>query len=75
MSGQEAFIVIERPIMQVPYNFGAFEGWTSNIYEKLSNLKGYTEIDAGTLWIDGFDGITSDEMDMLKQITSSGFYL
>lgn len=75
ISGQEPFLVIERPIISTPVNFGAFEGWTANIRRTLSQLHGYTEIDAGTLWVDGFDGITNDEMDMLKQITSSGFYL
>lgn len=75
MSGQEAFIVIERPIMQVPYNFGAFEGWTSNIYEKISNLKGYTEIDPDTIWSDNFGHATAEECDMIKTIMNGGVYL
>lgn len=75
MSGQEAFIVIERPIMQVPYNFGAFEGWTSNIYEKVSNLQGYTEIDEDTIWSDNFGHATAEECDMIKTIMNGGVYL
>jgi hypothetical protein len=67
--------VIERPIMQVPYNFGAFEGWTSNIYEKVSNLKGYTEIDSDTIWSDNFGHATAEECDMIKTIMNGGVYL
>lgn len=74
MSGQEAFIMIERPIMQVPYNFGAFEGWTSNIYEKVSNLKGYTELDPDTLWTDDIP-CTNEEAEELKSLFNSGVYL
>lgn len=75
MSGQEAFIMIERPIMQVPFNFGAFEGWTSNIYSKVSNLSGYTEIDSDTIWSDNFGHATSEECEMIKTIMNGGVYL
>lgn len=75
MNNKKPYLILERPIQSVPSNWGSFEGYMSNVRQKIGKLKGYTEIDAGTLWADGFDGITSDEMDMLKQITSSGFYL
>lgn len=75
MSGQEAFIVIERPIMQVPYNFGAYEGWTANINEKIKNLTGYTEIDDNTIWSDNFGHATNEECQMIKDIMNGGVYL
>lgn len=75
MAGQEAFIVIERPIMQVPYNFGAFEGWTSNINEKVANLSGYTEVDPNTLWSDNFGHATQEECQMIKDIFNEGVYI
>lgn len=75
MNNKKPYLILERPIQSVPTGWGSFEGYMSNVRQKVGKLKGYTEIDAGTLWADGFDGITSDEMDMLKQITSSGFYL
>ena len=75
MNNKKPYLILERPIQSVPSGWGSFEGYMSNTKQKIGKLQGYTEIDAGTLWVDGFDGITSDEMDMLKQITSSGFYL
>jgi hypothetical protein len=75
MSGQEAFIVIERPIISVPLNFGAYEGWTSNINEKVANLSGYTEIDPDTMWSDNFGHATAEECDMIKTIMNGGVYL
>ena len=74
MSGQEAYLIIERPIMSTPKNFGAFEGWTSNMYKKISSLKGYTEIDPDTLWTDSMD-CTEAEAAELKSLFNSGVYL
>lgn len=75
MNNKKPYLILERPIQSVPTNWGSFEGYVANVRQKIGKLHGYTEIDAGTLWTDGFDGVTSDELDMLKQITSSGFYL
>ena len=75
MSGQEAFIVIERPIISAPLNFGAYEGWTSNINEKVANLSGYTEIDPDTMWSDNFGHATAEECEMIKTIMNGGVYL
>lgn len=77
MSGQEAFIVLERPIIQCPVNFGAFEGWTSNIRMKIKNLigQGYTEIDPDTIWTDNFAHATDEETQMIKDIMNGGVYL
>lgn len=75
MSDGKPYFILSRPVPSVPYNFKGFEGYKSNIRYNLGQLRGYTEIDAGTLWTDGFDGITSEELEMLKEITSTGFYL
>jgi hypothetical protein len=75
MGVQYPYIILERPVTANPLNYRAFKGQVLNMHYKLANLKGYTEIEADTLWIDGFNGITESESQMLKQITSSGFYL
>jgi hypothetical protein len=75
MDLQEPYIIVERPIDDNPYNYRAFKGYVLNMRYNLGNLKGYTEIESETLWVNGFDGITDEEAEMLKSITSSGFYL
>ena len=75
MDKQKPYIIIERPIDCNPYNYRGFKGYVLNMRYNLGNLKGYTELEAETLWLNGFDGITDEEAEMLKSITSSGFYL
>ena len=75
MGVQYPYIILERPVTANPYNYRAFKGYVLNMHYNLGDLSGYTEIEGETLWIDGFDGITESEAEMLKQITSSGFYL
>lgn len=75
MDSQEPYIIVERPIDDNPYNYRAFKGYVLNMRYNLGNLKGYTEIESETLWVDKFDGITEEEAEMLRDITGSGFYL
>lgn len=76
---QIPYLILERPILQTPKEFGSYEGYPSNIYRKLSEIQGYTEIDPGTLWIgtytDPMDGITEAEADMIRAEFSNGVYL
>ena len=72
---QNPYIIAERPIVNVPINFGAFEGWTSNIRRTVSQLKGYTEIDSDTMWSDNFGHATAEECEMIKTIMNGGVYL
>lgn len=72
---QHAYMILERPIILNPRNMGGYKGYTANITLKLQSLNGYTEIDEGTLWTDNFNGITTEEMNLLKEITSTGFYI
>lgn len=74
MGGQEAFIVIERPIISTPLNFGSFEGWTSNIYRKISSLQGYTETDPETVWSNNIH-CTDNEAAEIRNLFNSGVYL
>lgn len=68
------FLILERPIQSTPTNFGAFEGYMSNNYAKISNLSGYTEFDTDTVWSD-FGRATEEESEMIKTILNGGVYL
>ena len=68
------FLILERPIQSVPTNFGAFEGYMSNNYAKISSLSGYTEFDPDTVWSD-FGKATEEECEMIKNILNGGVYL
>lgn len=72
---QKPYFVLGRPITCIPPKFGSFEGWTSNLYRKVSSLSGYTEIDPNTIWTDGFAHATDEEAQMIKDIMNGGVYL
>lgn len=75
MGLQDVKVYLTRPNVAIPNHFGGFNGYTSNIYFKLSDLEGYTELDTDAFWSDNFDGITEDESNLLKNICASGIYL
>ena len=80
MAQQDISLFITRPILAEPTSFTAYKGYTSNIYRRIGDVKGYIEIDDSTLWIgtkevpEAFNGITEDEAEMLRAICRSGFY-
>jgi hypothetical protein len=75
MGIQTPYIILERPITSNPKNYQEFKGFTLNMRYKLGNLKGYTEIEGGTLKTNDLDGITDQEAEMLKTICEQGFIL
>ena len=75
MDNQHPYLILERPITNVPLNFGKYEGYTSNMTMKIANLRGYTEIDTDDIFIDYFNGITEEEFEELKDILNGGIYL
>ena len=72
MSQQKPFIIQEYPWYNWPSKYNNYYGSPLYTYGVLSSFEGYTEIDSGTLWTDHFDEITSEEEEMLRQITDSG---
>ena len=74
MNNKKPYLILERPIQSTPSNFGAFEGYMSNNYTKISKLSGYTEFDQDTVWTD-FGGATEEECEMIKTILNGGVYL
>lgn len=75
MDNQKPYLILERPIQNIPLNYGKYEGFTSNMNSKISNLRGYTEIDTEDIYINDFDGITDEEFTELKDILNGGIYL
>lgn len=71
---QTPYIILERPELSIPVNYGKHEGYPANHKRKLSEVHGYTEIKADTLIANGFNG-TSEELDLLKQALQEGAYL
>lgn len=71
---QTPYIILERPELSIPVNYGKHEGYPANHKRKLSEVHGYTEIKADTLIANGFNG-TSEELELLKQALQEGAYL
>lgn len=74
LNNKKPYLILERPIQSHPTNWGAFEGYTTNVRAKVSQLTGYTEIDESTLWTD-FGFATDEETQMIKDIMNGGVYL
>lgn len=74
MGQNKPYIILERPIQSVPNSWGMFEGYTSNIYATIGDLKGYTEIDANTIWTKNIP-CTDAEADEIRQLFNTGVYL
>lgn len=75
MSDGKPYFILNRPIPSIPTNFKSFEGYVSNIRYKVSQLKGYTEIDENTIWTDNFGKATEKECQRIKEIMNGGVYL
>ena len=71
---QYPYIILQRPLNKPPQKFSSFEGWTSNMYKKISSLKGYTETDPNTVWSNNMH-CTDNEAEEIKSLFNSGVYL
>ena len=72
---QYPYVILQRPLNKPPQNFASFEGWTSNMYKKISSMTGYTETDPNTVWSNNFGHATAEECEMIKEIFNGGVYL
>lgn len=69
---QYPYLIITRPIQSVPKSYPSHYGHLSNITEKLSNLKGYTVIEA--IHLEGLTA-TEEEKSALESLLYSGVIL
>lgn len=71
---QNPYLILERPLENVPLNFPTMKGLVCNITYKLSNVHGYTEVDVNSWKSTKILG-TEDEMEEIKQLLDTGVYL
>lgn len=69
LSIQYPYLIVSRPIQSVADNYGSHYGYPSNIYAKLSNLKGYTEV--GEIHLENIPA-TVTEIDELDKLLKGG---
>lgn len=71
---QTPYVILERPELSIPVDYGHHEGYPANHKRKLSEVRGYTEVKEDTLIYNNFSG-SDEEMEMLKGILEKGVYL
>ena len=71
---QTPYVILERPELSIPVDYGHHEGYPANHKRKISEVHGYTEVKENTLIYNKFSG-TDEEMEMLKSVLESGVYL
>lgn len=71
---QTPYVILERPELSIPVDYGHHEGYPANHKRKMSEVHGYTEVKENTLIYNKFSG-TDEEMEMLKSVLESGVYL
>lgn len=73
MNNQRAYVVITTPKESIPSNFANLEGFPSNTYHVLSDLKGtYCEVEAISLSI---SRATEAEKDEIEKLLKGGVYV
>ena len=71
---QHAYLILERPVLNKPYNYQKYVGFSSNITMRLSNTHGYTEVMGESLKLSGLP-CTDDELEEIKQMLTDGVIL
>lgn len=66
---QRPFIIIVRPRLSMPANYGHYHGYPSNITSRIGDLSGYTEFSA--VHLEGLTA-TSNELSELEKVLKGG---
>lgn len=66
------YFIISRPIQDLPENYNKFFGYPSNIYSKLGDLTGYTEV--SDIHLEGFSA-TVEEIKEIEALLNGGVIL
>ena len=72
LSGFHAYIIITRPIQQMPDNYSKYVGYPSYITYKLGNLSGFTKVEEV---IDNTVAATDREKEEIERLLKEGVYL
>ena len=67
------YLIIERPVANIPIQYGKYAGYTSFIDRKLSDMKGYTQV--FEIHLDGTSGMTDEEKLEMEKILKEGIYI
>ena len=67
------FVIITRPITNMPNNYNEIAGYQTNLYRKLNDLTGFTACD--NVKLDGVNMATEDEKTMIKTMLLNGVIL
>lgn len=70
MGIKKPYLIIARPIQALPADFGKYKGYQSNITKKLSDCKGYTEVEY--IHLDGINRATSAELAQIESLLKGG---
>lgn len=72
MNLQKPFLIVERPVQSLPENYSALRGFPSNIYKNLSDMSGYTEVEA--IHLENIS-CTDSERNEIERLLKSGVIL
>ena len=72
LSGFHAYIILTRPIQQMPDNYSKYVGYPSYITYKLGNLSGFTKVEEV---IDNTVAATDREKEEIERLLKEGVYL
>lgn len=70
MGIKKPYIILSRPIQALPADFGKYKGYQSHITKKLSDCKGYTEVEY--IHLDGISRATSAELSQIESLLKGG---
>lgn len=70
MGIKKPYLIITRPIQALPADFGKYKGYQSHITKKLSECKGYTEVEY--IHLDGINRATSAELAQIESLLKGG---
>lgn len=66
------YLIVERPMWQKPSNYGDYKGETSYIFDKLSNLSGYVEVEEVKSEL---NGVPKEARDTIIDLLKEGVYI
>lgn len=70
MGIKKPYIILSRPIQALPADFGKYKGYQSHITKRLSDCKGYTEVEY--IHLDGISRATSAELSQIESLLKGG---
>lgn len=70
MGIKKPYIILTRPKQALPENFGKYIGYQSHITKRLSDCKGFTQVEY--IHVDGIENATSEELQEIENYLKSG---